>query len=147
MLEADYLNILALLAFWRVSMQAFELSQLLGEPVGTEEIRYAEFLRHPSLSMGVYSLAAGAIDPQQPHTEDEVYYLVTGPGSFRAGNEQHLVKAGSVLFVPAKEDHRFFNITEDLTILVFFAPAEYSQAASAETTQAAQMGQNSNSAS
>jgi mannose-6-phosphate isomerase-like protein (cupin superfamily) len=128
-------------------MQAFELSQLLSESERTGDVQYAEFLRHPSLSMGVYSLAAGAIDPQQPHTEDEVYYIVSGQGSFRSGNEQHLVKAGSVLFVPAKEEHRFFNITEDLTIMVFFAPAENSQAAPEENRQPAQTVQNSTSAS
>lgn len=109
-------------------MQAFELSQLLSESERTGEVQYGEFLRHPSLSMGIYSLAAGALDPQQPHTEDEVYYIVSGQGSIRVGNEQHLVKAGSVVFVAAKEEHRFFNIIEDLTILVFFAPAEKSLA-------------------
>ncbi len=110
-------------------MQAFELSQLLSEFQRTGEVQYSEFLRHPALSMGIYSLAAGALDPQQPHTEDEVYYIVSGQGSIRVGNEQHLVKAGSVVFVAAKEEHRFFNITEDMTILVFFAPAEKSLAA------------------
>ncbi len=109
-------------------MQAFGLSQLLSESERTSEAQYSEFLRHPSLSMGIYSLAAGALDPQQPHTEDEVYYIVSGQGSMRVGNEQLLVKAGTVVFVAAKEEHRFFNITEDLTILVFFAPAEQSQA-------------------
>lgn len=113
-------------------MQAFELSQLLSESEHTGDVHYAEFLRHPSLSMGVYTLAAGALDPQQPHTEDEVYYIVSGQGSIRVGDEQHLVKAGSVVFVAANEPHRFFNITEDLTILVFFAPAEYSLAAKTE---------------
>jgi mannose-6-phosphate isomerase-like protein (cupin superfamily) len=110
-------------------MQAFELSQLLSESERAGEVQYDEFLRHPSLSMGVYSLAAGALDPQQPHTEDEVYYIVSGQGSIRVGNEQQLVKAGTVVFVAAKEEHRFFNITEDLTILVFFAPAEQTLAA------------------
>jgi hypothetical protein len=33
-------------------MQAFELSQLLSESTGTTGVRYAEFLRPPSLSMG-----------------------------------------------------------------------------------------------
>ncbi len=110
-------------------MQAFELSQLLSESDPAKEVQYAEFLRHPSLSMGIYSLAAGALDPQQPHTEDEVYYIISGQGSIRVGEENQLVKAGSVVFVAAREPHRFFNITEGLTILVFFAPAESSLSA------------------
>ncbi len=110
-------------------MYAFELSQLLGDAPHTEEAHYAEFLRQPSLSMGTYSLAAGAMDPQQPHTEDEVYYIISGQGSIRVGDEQQLVQAGSVVFVAAHVPHRFFNITEDMTILVFFAPAENTLAA------------------
>ncbi len=109
-------------------MQAFELSQLISEP-GTEEATYTEFLRQPALSLGIYSLKAGAMDPQQPHTEDEAYYVVNGQGSMRLGNETILVKAGAVIYVPANEPHRFFNITEDMTILVCFAPAENTLAA------------------
>jgi len=37
-----------------------------------------------------------------------------------------------VVFVQANIEHRFHTITEDLTILVFFAPAEYSQAEPSE---------------
>jgi len=113
-------------------MEAFELSQLLSESDPAKEVQYAEFLRHPTLSMGLYSLKAGTLDPQQPHNEDEVYYILSGQGSIRVGEEQQLVKAGSVIFVAAHEPHRFFNITEDLSILVFFAPAESSQTAKTE---------------
>ena len=114
-------------------MQLFALSQLLSNaPEHPEETRYAEFLRQPALSMGVYSLTVGAIDPQQPHTEEEVYYVVSGQGSFRVGNEDQLVKAGAIIFVEANALHRFYNITEDLTVLVFFAPAEHTLAAETE---------------
>jgi quercetin dioxygenase-like cupin family protein len=112
-------------------MQAFELSQLQSAHTDAS-VRYTEFLRHPSLSMGLYSLAAGAVDPQQPHTEDEVYYIASGQGSIRVGDEDRAVQAGSVIFVAANVPHRFHTITENLTILVFFAPAEYSLAAKTE---------------
>ena len=36
---------------------------------------YLEFLRAPSMSAGIYTLPAGGVDRQQPHTEDEVYYV------------------------------------------------------------------------
>lgn len=117
-------------------MQAFELSQLLS---ATERasIRYHEFLRHPSLSVGLYGLPAGAVDPQKPHTEDEVYYIVSGQGSIVVNGESRQVQAGSVVFVGANIEHRFHTITEDMSILVFFAPAEYTlaPAANARTGQ------------
>lgn len=85
---------------------------------------YCEFLRLPSMSAGLYVLAAGATDPQQPHHEDEMYYVVRGRGRFRAGEEDQEISAGSVLFVAAEVEHRFYDITEELAVLVFFAPPE-----------------------
>lgn len=85
---------------------------------------YLEFLRVPALSAGVYVIAAGGADPQKPHHEDEVYYVVRGRGRMRVGSEEQVVKAGSVIFVPAKVEHCFFDISEELEVLVFFAPAE-----------------------
>jgi mannose-6-phosphate isomerase-like protein (cupin superfamily) len=86
--------------------------------------RYVEFLRVPAMSAGLYALAKDATDPQKPHNEDELYVVVRGRARMRIGAEEHAVQAGSVIFVEAHADHRFFDITEDLEVLVFFAPAE-----------------------
>jgi quercetin dioxygenase-like cupin family protein len=85
---------------------------------------YREFLRVPSMSAGLYVLAAGQTDPQRPHHQDEMYYVVRGKAKFRAGDQEQAVSAGSVLFVAAEVEHRFFDITEELAVVVFFAPAE-----------------------
>ena len=85
---------------------------------------YFEYLRLPSMSAGLYVLPAGAKDPQRPHHEDEMYYVVRGRARFRAGDEDQDVSAGSVLFVAAEVEHRFYDIAEELGVLVFFAPAE-----------------------
>ena len=86
--------------------------------------RYLEFLRIPAMSAGLYVLLPGEADPQNPHNEDELYYVVRGRGRIKMGAEEHEIGAGSVIFVEAKKEHRFFDITEELTVLVFFAPAE-----------------------
>jgi mannose-6-phosphate isomerase-like protein (cupin superfamily) len=85
---------------------------------------YLEFLRVPSLSSGVYVLPAGATDRQRPHAEDEVYYVVRGRGKFTQAGADRSVRAGDVLFVPAREEHRFHSVDEELVLLVFFAPPE-----------------------
>jgi mannose-6-phosphate isomerase-like protein (cupin superfamily) len=85
---------------------------------------YLEFLRIPALSAGVYVLPGGGTDPQEPHKEDEVYFVVRGSARMRVGSEEQPVQAGSVIFVAAQVEHRFFNIREELEVLVFFAPAE-----------------------
>ena len=85
---------------------------------------YHEFLHVLSMSAGLYVLAAGASDRQQPHREDEIYYVLRGHGRFTTGAEDREVSAGSVIFVAAKVEHRFYDISEELAILVLFAPAE-----------------------
>jgi quercetin dioxygenase-like cupin family protein len=85
---------------------------------------YHEFLRIPAMSAGLYVLTAGGTDHQKPHREDEIYYVVRGRARFKAGFEDREVSAGSVIFVAAEVGHRFYDITEELAVLVFFAPAE-----------------------
>jgi quercetin dioxygenase-like cupin family protein len=102
-------------------MQHFDLGRLRAEQAGQP---WLEFLRVPSLSVGVYHLRAGQDDPQRPHTEDEVYYVVAGRARFRAGGQERDVGPGTVLFVERLAEHRFTAIAGDLTVLVFFAPAE-----------------------
>ncbi len=85
---------------------------------------YLEFLRVPAMSAGVYVLPKGATDPQKPHREDELYYVVRGLARMQIGSDHSEVRAGSVIFVEAKREHRFYDIREELEVLVFFAPAE-----------------------
>jgi mannose-6-phosphate isomerase-like protein (cupin superfamily) len=85
---------------------------------------YREFLRVPAMSAGLYVLPAGGTDPQNPHHEDEIYYVVRGRARFKAGIEDQEVSAGSVIFVAAEVEHRFHDIKEELAVLVVFAPAE-----------------------
>lgn len=89
---------------------------------------YLEFLREPSMSIGLYVLPAGAVDGQSPHTEDEAYVVLAGASRFTAGEETRAVAAGDTIFVPAGVPHRFHDITAELRLIVVFAPPEGSLA-------------------
>jgi mannose-6-phosphate isomerase-like protein (cupin superfamily) len=106
-------------------MQAYELTQLLSQRTDSNKA-YLEFLKVPDLSMGLYVLPAGGTDPQSPHTEDEVYYVVSGKAQIKVADEDRAVQTGSVVYVAKNVEHRIHSIEEELTVLVFFAPAEYS---------------------
>ena len=95
-------------------------------PPSTE--RYVELIRSADLSCGVYRLPAGSIDEQHPHAEDELYFVIAGRATFTSGGEAVDVKPGVCLFVPAREAHRFHDITEPLELLVCFGPAEGARA-------------------
>jgi quercetin dioxygenase-like cupin family protein len=101
------------------------------EPPAGEDVHWAEHLRVPDLSVGTYSIPAGRADGQSPHTEDEIYVVTAGRARLEAGGESVEVRPGSVVYVPAGEQHRFTGVTEDLAVLVLFAPAEYAHAAQA----------------
>lgn len=69
---------------------------------GNQANHWTEHFKAADLSVGTYSIPSGGVDEQTPHTEDEIY-------------------------VPASEDHRFLDVTEDLVLIALFAPAEYSR--------------------
>lgn len=105
------------------SVQTFDRDTLLAEREKSNR-PWLEFLRVQSLSMGIYHLKAGQPDLQQPHAEDEVYYVLRGRAFFRAGKEERAVGPGTLIFVERAVEHRFYDVLEDLTALVFFAPPE-----------------------
>ena len=82
---------------------------------------YLSFLNVDSMHCGIYSLPAGGVDGQQPHTEDEVYFVQVGTAKIQIKGKDYDVKPGSIIFVPAYAEHRFHSITQDLKMLVFFS--------------------------
>lgn len=97
----------------------FDLARLL-EKKDAMTFPYLEFLRTSSFSCGLYSLPAGARDLQGPHDEDEIYFVIRGKALLRIGDEEQPVTRGSIVYVPATEEHRFVEIEEDVTLLVVF---------------------------
>ena len=111
-------------------MDAWELDTLEAARADAGKLYY-EFLSVPDLSAGLYILEAGAIDPQSPHKEDELYVVMSGRGRVTVGDDDREIGPGTLIFVAADVVHRFHDITERLVLLVGFGPAEGSRAASA----------------
>jgi mannose-6-phosphate isomerase-like protein (cupin superfamily) len=84
---------------------------------------WVEHLRVPDLSVGTYCIPAGGRDDQRPHTEDEIYVVTAGRATIVTPTGTEHVGPGAVIFVPAGEEHRFTDVTEDLALLVVFGPA------------------------
>jgi mannose-6-phosphate isomerase-like protein (cupin superfamily) len=102
------------------SYQSFELDDLQAD----RSRSYAEFLRRPGISMGIYHLPVGGKDPQHPHSADEVYVVLAGRAVLDVGGERLDMQRGRVVSVDVGVDHRFVDITEDLSVLVVFAPPD-----------------------
>ncbi|MFE5208838.1 cupin domain-containing protein [Streptomyces sp. NPDC056600] len=104
-------------------MKAFRLEELEAERAANDGA-YLQFLRERHMSVGLYALDAGTQDPQQPHHQDEVYFVVSGRGWLTVGTETTEVARGSVVYVPAGVPHKFHHISEDLRVMVVFSPPE-----------------------
>jgi mannose-6-phosphate isomerase-like protein (cupin superfamily) len=108
-------------------MDAHEIRDVADRRAGLGE-PWLEFIRYPALSVGLYVLEAGEPDLQSPHTEDEIYYVVEGCGQITVGDDVRPVGPGSLVYVATAVRHHFHDITERLTLLVVFGPAEGSLA-------------------
>lgn len=102
-------------------MQAFDLSQI-DPPRGPDGRGAVDLLASDLLSVSYSILPAGVTNVQQPHTEDEVYHVVSGRAVIRVGNEDRPVGPDSVVYVATGVDHHFHSIEEELRILIFWAP-------------------------
>lgn len=105
-------------------MEAFELDAVRAA-LAESGRPYHEFARSHDLSVGLYVLPAGGTDQQGPHTEDEVYFVISGQARLTIGDEDRPVAAGSIVFVPADVPHHFHDVEAELAVLVVFGPAEY----------------------
>ena len=105
------------------AMLVFNMDELSAENAKTE-LPYLEFMRLESMSGYIYELAAGTVDEQEPHDQDEIYYVVKGKSDFTVNDETVAIKPGDILYVKKFATHLFSNITEDLSLLVIFAPPD-----------------------
>lgn len=80
---------------------------------------YARLFEQGSFDIGIYRPTR--VDPQTPHTRDELYVVVAGSGDFVCGNETKAFSSGDMFFVPAGVEHRFMKFSYDFaTWVVFF---------------------------
>ena len=103
-------------------MNAHEIPELDPQPRDAEGHGYVDFLASEKLSVGLAVWPAGSADRQQPHREDEVYYVISGRGRIRVAEEDRAVRPGSLVFVAAGVEHRLHDIEKELRVLVFWAP-------------------------
>ncbi len=106
-------------------MDAFDMCQIVADHFKSGQ-SYHEFFSAERLSVGLYVLEAGTTDLQLPHTEDEIYYIVSGSATIDVEGEHRKIGPGSVIYVGSYRPHQFHSITEDLRVIVVFAPPRHS---------------------
>jgi mannose-6-phosphate isomerase-like protein (cupin superfamily) len=99
----------------------FQPEWALDQLPGDQGEAWRVLFEHGSLELEIY--APRGHDPQQPHDRDEIYFVISGTGTFLNGPRRHGFKPGDLLFVPAGTVHRFENFSEDFaTWVIFYGP-------------------------
>jgi mannose-6-phosphate isomerase-like protein (cupin superfamily) len=103
--------------------EAYDLDGVL------EELRasgdwFVTFMSRGTMDAGMLRLKPGEKDPQGPHANDELYYMIKGSGFLRVEKEDLPVKPGSLVFVPAGKRHNFHGNNEELVALYVFAGSD-----------------------
>jgi mannose-6-phosphate isomerase-like protein (cupin superfamily) len=114
-------------------MQIIEGAGAWRPPAAGAANDWVEHLTVADLSVGTYCIPAGGLDDQSPHTEDEIYVVTAGRATIVTPAASADVGPGSVIFVPAGEEHRFAEVSEDLALLVVFGPAYGSRSPAVST--------------
>jgi mannose-6-phosphate isomerase-like protein (cupin superfamily) len=74
-------------------------------------------------TMSVEVFAPKNEDLQQPHTQDELYFIQRGLGELVINGQRFDAEAGDAFFVAAGVAHRFENFSEDfVSWVVFYGP-------------------------
>ena len=93
-----------------------------------EDTQFAEVFSKESITLEIGKYPTSS--PKNPHTENEVYYIISGSGMIRVGDNTYSVERGDVVFVEQGLEHDFFNIDEEITALTIFVgsdnPSSYS---------------------
>jgi mannose-6-phosphate isomerase-like protein (cupin superfamily) len=88
---------------------------------GPQKESVVTLFEHGSLIAKLY--APRGIDPQTPHSKDEVYVVAKGSGEFVCDGARQSFEPNDVLFVAAGLQHRFENFTDDFaTWVMFYGP-------------------------
>ncbi|ELY57698.1 cupin domain-containing protein [Natronolimnohabitans innermongolicus] len=113
------------------------ITELLEELEATDA-HHREALETESMTVEVGRYPSASAAPKNPHNEDELYYVLSGRGKLRVGDETHDIEGGDLVYVEPEMEHDFFAIEEEITVLIVFGsavdPTSYGIRESAEHT-------------
>ena len=83
-------------------------------------IYFHTFINNKNLAAGILRLNPGEEDTQEPHQDDEIYYVVKGDGFLTVGKNEYPVSDGMSYYVAKKIPHHFHGNKKELVVIYFF---------------------------
>ena len=83
---------------------------------------YKHLFKLPKIAMSHVSVKPGGQVPSHVHdNEEQTYWIISGKGKIRLGNEEYDVKGGQAVYIPLGTEHTIKNTGEEPLEYVFFA--------------------------
>ena len=98
----------------------FDTNEYLKKIKNNDDGFFHTFLNKRSLAAGILFLKPGERDIQEPHDNDEIYYIISGDGFLKINKKDYRISKGKAFFVAKNVKHNFFGNTKELTVLYFF---------------------------
>ncbi|MGB0855742.1 MAG: cupin domain-containing protein [Nitrosopumilus sp.] len=101
----------------------FDLATYVGRIKKSSSYFYT-FINRDSLAAGILLLKPGETDTQEPHDNDEVYYIISGDGFLKIKDKDYPVLENKVFFVKKNVKHYFHGNKKNLKALYFFGGSD-----------------------
>jgi mannose-6-phosphate isomerase-like protein (cupin superfamily) len=96
------------------------LEKVIADLDATPNEYFLNIFKSKGLEVGILRLRKGETDTQEPHSVDEVYFIIEGTGHIEIEDKMKPVNPADFIFVPANVHHRFVVDNKDLIVLYFF---------------------------
>jgi mannose-6-phosphate isomerase-like protein (cupin superfamily) len=96
------------------------LEKVIADLDATTNEYFLNIFKSKGLEVGILRIRKGEIDTQEPHSFDEVYFVIEGTGHIEIEDKMKPVNHADFIFVPANVHHRFVVGNKDLVALYFF---------------------------
>ena len=98
-----------------MNYQIFDLEKVISEMHNSEY--FHNFLNVETMEVGIINLKKGQKDTQQPHSFDEIYYIISGKGTIEIDGIKNNVNPGKIIYIPKKIPHSFQAISDKIIAL------------------------------
>ena len=82
---------------------------------------FLTFVNLHSIQAGILKLRPLEEDVQEPHSSDEIYFIIRGDGFIHINGRKFKLIPNSFIYVPANVEHKFYGNTEELLVAYFLA--------------------------
>ena len=82
---------------------------------------FIDIINTSTMEVGIINLKKEQEDTQQPHSSDEIYYVISGSGTIEMDGIKKEVNPGKIIYIPKKIRHSFHANSNELVVLYILA--------------------------